>query len=306
MKVRAVLNPRAGLAAQRAQAALEEARAFWPDLELKVTTRAGDARTWAREAAESGYDAVLAVGGDGTANEVASGLLGSPTALGLVPVGSGNGLARTLGIPLKPRIAVELLPRSVRRRMDVGMVNDRPFLNVAGVGFEAAVGHAFHEHGLQGGRRGILPYVRISLRMTFRYRAELWRIEAGELRLQTRAFLVAFMNGRQYGAGAVMAPGACLDDGLLDVAVIEDAPRLELLANVPRLFLGRLESFRRYRRFAAPELVLTRDGPFEHHRDGEPESAADRLHVRLLPKALNVLVPPATAADPSGLFSQAE
>src|SRR5439155_12548339 len=155
----------------------------------------------------------------GTANEVAWGLLGSATVLGLVPMGSGNGLARTLGIPLRPAAALLALAEAVPRKMDVGMINGRPFLNLAGAGFDAEVGHAFHEHGRRGGRRGILTYVRLSLARSVSYRAESWVLEACEVRLEGRAFVVAFVNGRQYGGGAVLVPGARLDDGLLDVVV---------------------------------------------------------------------------------------
>jgi diacylglycerol kinase family enzyme len=159
MKARAILNPRAGLAATRALRALEDHPA-WRGIEVKTTGARGEARAFAADAAVAGYEVVLSIGGDGTANEAAWGLLGSSTALGLLPMGSGNGLARTLGIPLDPVRAVATLAHAVRRRMDVGMVNGRPFLNVAGAGFDAQVGADFHEHGLRGGRRGVMTYVR--------------------------------------------------------------------------------------------------------------------------------------------------
>ena len=165
MKARAILNPRAGLAAARALHALE-GHPGWRGIEIKTTTARGDARVFAAEAAAAGYDAVLSIGGDGTANETAWGLMGSQTALGLVPMGSGNGLARTLGIPLRPERALDVLAGAVRRRMDVGMINGRPFLNVAGAGFDAEIGADFHAHGLRGGRRGIFTYVRLSLLRT--------------------------------------------------------------------------------------------------------------------------------------------
>ena len=301
MKTRAILNPRAGLAATRALRALDGHPA-WRGTEVVVTTARGDARAFAAEAAATGYDVVLSIGGDGTANEVAWGLIGSDTALGLVPMGSGNGLARTLGIPLRAERAVDALAHAVRRRMDVGTVNGRPFLNVAGAGFDAQVGADVHAHGLRGGRRGVLTYVRLGLLRTWSYRAEQWRLEAGDGRFEGRALVVAFVNGRQYGGGAVVAPGARLDDGLLDVVVIEDAPRFEIAWNATRLFLGGIERFRRYRHYPARTAVLDGTGPFVHHRDGEPEGEADRLEVSVQPLALSILVPAATAEDPKGPF----
>ena len=283
-----------------------EAHAGWQGIEIRTTTARGDARTLAAEAAAAGYDAVLSIGGDGTANEVAWGLLGSSTALGLVPMGSGNGLARTLGIPLRAGRALDVLARAVVRRMDVGMINGRPFLNVAGAGFDAEVGADFHAHGLRGGRRGVMTYVRLSLRRTWSYRAEEWRLSAGDGRFEGRALVVAFVNGRQYGGGAVLVPGARLDDGLLDVVVIEDAPGFELVWNATRLFLGNIEKFRRYRHLPARTAVLEGGGAFLHHRDGEPEGLADRAEVSVLPLALRILVPAVTAEDPKGPFALRE
>lgn len=303
MRVRAILNPRAGVAARAALQAVNGKDTPWGDLDLKVTGAPGDARRLARESAEAGFDAVLAVGGDGTANEAAWGLLGSNTALGLVPTGSGNGLARALRIPLRPRAAIVALQDAVVRRMDVGMANGRPFLNVAGAGFDALVGQAFHEHGRSGGRRGLFNYFRLALPRALTYRAATWTLEAGAEGYDGPAFIVAFVNGREYGGAAVIAPGSRLDDGLLEVVVLEDAPALELLANVHRLYTGGIESFRRYRRIAAPEAILTGPAPFTHHRDGEPEAAAERLEVRVDPRALAVLVPRGTARDPLGPFA---
>jgi diacylglycerol kinase (ATP) len=302
VKVRAILNPRAGVAARAALEAMRRAPAEWEGIDLHLTQAPGDARRLAGEAAERGFDIVLAVGGDGTANEAAAGLLGSATALGIVPAGSGNGLARVLGIPLRPAAAMRALQTGIVRRIDVGLANGRPFLNVAGAGFDALVGAAFHEWGRAGGRRGLFNYFRVALPRAFNYRARTWTLEAGSERFAGAAFIVAFVNGRQYGGAAVIAPGSRLDDGLLEIVIVEDAPPLEILVNVPRLFLGGIERFRRYRRIAAPEAVLTGPAPFAHHRDGEPEAESDRLEVRVQPRALAVVVPRRTAEDPAGPF----
>lgn len=302
MKVRAILNPRAGL---RARGALESVSRSVPsrrELEVRVTEHAGHARELAAEAARTGFDLVLAVGGDGTANETAWGLLGSETVFGLVPVGSGNGLARGLGIPLRPAAALAALEAAVERRMDVLRANGRPVLNVAGAGFDAEVGAEFHAHGLRGGRRGVLPYVFFGARRLLTRPARSWSLAAGEFRFEGRAQVVAFANGRQYGGAAVIAPGSRLDDGLMDVVVIEDAPRLVLLLNAVRLFVGGLEGFRRYRRRPVAAAVLEGPAPFDFHRDGEPEARVARLEVTLDPRALRVLVPRATAEDPDGPF----
>jgi diacylglycerol kinase (ATP) len=304
VRIRAILNPRAGLAAQRALEALRGERASWPAIDVCLTEGPGDARRLARTAADDGVEVVLAVGGDGTANETAWGLLGSETTFGVVPMGSGNGLARTLGLPLVPSEALDVLEGAVVRKMDVGMLDDRPFLNVAGVGFDAAVGEAFHRQGRKGGRRGILTYVRLTAAMLFSYRAQKWTLATPRERYEGRALLVTFANGRQWGAAARLAPRARLDDGLIDFVIVEEAPALELLANVPRLFLGRLDRSRRCRYIVASEAILTSDGPGEvlTHRDGEPEVASPEVRIRVEAGALKVLVPAATAADSDGPF----
>jgi YegS/Rv2252/BmrU family lipid kinase len=297
----AILNPRAGLAAARARAALERSP-HWRGLEVRLTTAPGDARRFASEAAAAAAEIVLAIGGDGTANETAWGLLGTPTALGLVPMGSGNGLARTLGVPLRPDAALAVLAEAVPRAMDVGMVNGRPFLNVAGAGFDAQVGLDFHEHGRRGGRRGVFTYVWLAVLRIMKYRAESWVLEAGTQRFEGRAYIVALVNGRQYGGGAVLVPGARLDDGLFDIVVIEDASALEMAWNAQRLFFGTLAQYRRYRHVAAAQATLVAPGTVPYHRDGEPESTPGRLEVSILPRALRILVPRKTADDPDGPF----
>lgn len=303
MKIRAILNPRAGVAAERARRAILDGP--WPDVDLIETRAAGHAKELAAEAVRAGCEIVLAAGGDGTANEVAWGLLGSETALGLVPVGSGNGLARSLRIPLEPRAAVRRLHAGLVRRMDVGFWDGRPFLNVGGAGFDAVVGADFHAHGKGGGRRGVLTYVRLSLRRVFSYEAARYRVSGDGGSFEGKALVVAVSNGRQYGGGATIAPRARLDDGALDVVIFEDAPTLSLVAGGPRLFLGTVDRFAHYRHFTTTRLEIAAPEPFLHHRDGEPEAEGVRSEIHVEARALRVLVPRAAAEDPDGPFELA-
>ena len=303
MKVRAILNPRAGVAAQRAREAVEQGRPSWRDYAVYLTREPGHATELAREAVAAGADVVLAVGGDGTVNEVARGLIGSAAALGIVPVGSGNGLARALRVPLQPGAALRALESGSRRRMDVGSLNGRHFLNLAGIGFDAVVGQAFHERGRKGGRRGIFGYVLLSLRELRAYRAPRLVVEAGTERLDLTAFVVTFANGPQYGSGAVINPGGKLDDGKLEVVVFESGPLWRTMVAAPRLFLGGIERTPGYRRLVGPVATVTAAAPAAVHCDGDPVDAASRLEVHLLPRALEILVPAAVAANPGGPFS---
>ncbi len=303
MKVRAIVNPRAGVRARRTREAVELGRPSWSDYAVYLTREAGHATQLAREAVAAGADLVLAVGGDGTVNEVARGLLGSPAGLGIVPVGSGNGLARALRIPLRPGPALAALEAGARRRIDVGLLNGRLFLNVAGVGFDAAVGHAFHERGKRGGRRGFLGYVRLCLLELRRYRSPRVAIEVPPERLELEAFVLTFANGPQYGAGAAINPGAKLDDGRLEVVAFGRAPLWRIVATGSRMFLGGLERSAGYRRLPGAAATVTAGSPLAVHCDGDPSEAAERIDVRLLPRALEVVVPAATAGDPDGPFA---
>jgi YegS/Rv2252/BmrU family lipid kinase len=303
MKVRAILNPRAGVAIRGTREAVERGRPPWRDYAVYLTREAGHATELAREAVAAGADLVLAIGGDGTVNEVARGVIGSAAALGIVPVGSGNGLARALRIPLRPEQALDALAAGVARRMDVGFLNGRPFLNVAGVGFDAAVGHAFHERGKRGGRRGLLGYARLSLAELRAYRPPRLTIEVAPERLDLRAFVATFANGPQYGSGAFINRGGKLDDGRLEVVVFEDGPLWRTLLAASRMFLGGLERSRGYRRLAGPAATVVAGTPAAVHCDGDPAGSAERIEVRLRPRALGVVVPAATAEDPDGPFS---
>ncbi len=296
MKIRAIVNPRAGVAARRTRAALERGRPAWRDFAVWPTRAPGHATELATAAVAEGADAVLAVGGDGTVNEVALGLLGTEVALGIVPAGSGNGLARALGIPRQTAAALAALEAAERRAMDVGLLNGRPFLNVAGAGFDAAVGRAFHERGKQGARRGFFGYVQLSLRELFAYRAPHVVVElAGGERHELRPFVLTFANGPQYGSSAVINPGALLDDGQLEIVAYEEGPRLRALAAASRLFLGGLERLAGYRRLRAARATITAATPLPLHVDGDPIASAPRLIVELRPRALRILVPPAAA-----------
>jgi len=304
VKVRAIMNPRAGVRARGVREAVEGGRPGWRDYAVELTREPGHATQLAREAVAVGAELVLAVGGDGTVNEVAQGLLGSATALGIVPVGSGNGLARALRVPLRAPRALAALESAQRRAIDVGFLNGRPFLNVAGVGFDAAVGQAFHDHGRAGGRRGFLGYVRLCLRELRRYRPIRLSIEvAGGEPVQAAPFVLTFANGPQYGAGAVINPGARLDDGRLELVLFEDRPRLGALADASRLFLGGLEHSPHYRRLlVSSAATVTADEPMFVHVDGDPGPPARRIELRLQPRALALLVPEATLQAAEGPF----
>src|SRR4051812_11768687 len=188
--------------------------------EIHVTERAGHAHDLARAAVDHLADLVIVWGGDGTVNEAGAALIGSRTALGLVPAGSGNGLAAALTCATDPRTAIDRALDGVPHAIDAGMLGSRPFFNIAGIGVDARIAALFNARGR--GSRGRWPYMLIGVREGCRYVSRDYEVELdGEARA-VRALLIAFANGREYGNGVTLCARAELDDGRLDATIVED------------------------------------------------------------------------------------
>jgi YegS/Rv2252/BmrU family lipid kinase len=256
---------------------------------VRVTEGVGHAAALAREAVERGATLVVAWGGDGTANEVASALVFRDVALGLVPAGSGNGLARELGVPGRPAAALQAALRGRDRLIDVGELGGRLFLNLAGIGLDAAVAARFNAR--HGGRRGLWPYLLLGVREACRYRARDYRIRVDGVPRETRALAVVWANGREYGGGARVAPGAVPDDGAADLVVVGDRSRAARLWEARRLFTGTLPAAAGVWTHPCRTLEVEGDEPIGFHVDGEPVQGPARLAGRLHPRALRVRVP---------------
>mgnify|MGYP001771396361 CR=1 FL=1 len=263
------------------------------DVEIRHTEYAGHASLLAAEAAAQGYDIVVAVGGDGTVNEVARSLVHTHTALGIVPCGSGNGLARHLRIPMQPRQAIALLNEHVVHELDYGTINDRPFFCTCGVGFDAFISEKF----AGAGRRGVLTYIENTLREGLSYKPQTYTIEDDSGRTAGRAFLIACANASQYGNDALIAPHASMKDGLLDVVVMEpfnaaQAPQIAL-----QLFTGTLPENRLVHTIRTDHLHIQREGEGVAHCDGDPFITGSSIEVKLHHCQLRVVVnnhPPTT------------
>ena len=254
--------------------------------EVFVTERAGHAFDLARAALAHGATRVIAWGGDGTVNEVGRALLFSPCALGIIPAGSGNGLARALGTPTAPAAALRHAMHAPVARIDAGEIAGHVFLNVAGLGFDAHVAHAFSR---RGGARGLQGYVRVVSRELFGYAPSTYRVQFEGDATEHRAFLLSIANGPQWGNGARIAPGARLDDGLLDIVIADVPSAIAALRQVPRLFTGTIDRAPGIvtRRTAA--VTITADGPCCLHVDGEPVACDSReVRASVHPGALRV------------------
>jgi diacylglycerol kinase (ATP) len=258
---------------------------------IEITERPGHGAEIARKAIDEGASLVCGWGGDGTVNEIAAVLAQSPVSLGIIPGGSGNGLARELGISLQPARAVQQMVMGVDRWLDMGEIGGRRFVNVAGLGFDAHVARCFNERGK---RRGFFAYITTSFTQLFTYQPEAYAIALpnGE-RIEGQALMVVFANAAQYGNGARVAPDALPDDGRLDLVFVESRSPLQNMWRARRLFDGQLArekgvSFRR------ADTMTISNGHEElwFHVDGEPvQSTGGPLDVRIHPRALRVRVP---------------
>ena len=239
-----IINPISGgvrpeVARARAELASAIVDRHGDPAEVFVTERGGHARELTKAAVARGARLVMAWGGDGTINEVASTLAFGEVPLGIVPAGSGNGLARQLGISSTPSEAIRRAISAEPRAIDVGEAGDRMFVNLAGIGFDAHIASRFNEHG---GRRGLSTYARLSAGALLSYAPETYTITSGtDPSFRVRAVIITVANSPEFGNGAIIAPGARIDDGLLDLVVMEERSRLRTILQLPRLFRGTVD-----------------------------------------------------------------
>jgi YegS/Rv2252/BmrU family lipid kinase len=289
-----IINPIAGganvadarLRAEQAAAVLT-ARGETGD--IFVTERKDHARELAAGALARRARLIVAWGGDGTVNEIASALMGTTTALGIVPSGSGNGLARELGIAKRPdRALADALAATSARTIDAGELGGRLFVSVAGIGFDAHVAACF-DRDLTG-RRGFGGYARITARELLSYAPCAYRVSGDTDRTPHRAMLITLANSAQFGNGARIAPAAKVDDGLLDLVVFEEQSRLSTICGLPKLFTGGAARLKGVTIERIKRVVVECERPIPFHVDGEPVQGGTRLEGRVLPGALRVVV----------------
>ncbi len=259
------------------------------DGRVVLTERPGHAPDLARRAVQDGADIVVAWGGDGTINEVASQLVGTRAVLGIVRAGSGNGMARELRIPAAPDAALDAALAGRARSIDTGEIEGRPFFNVAGIGFDAAMAAEFNRLGCE--RRGTLLYGLRVARAALGYRANRYLVEVGSHRVEARALVVAIANFPQYGSGAVIAPAASPDDGAFDVVVAEERGAFGRLALVFRALARSIDRAPGVTTMRGAGVVVTADGPIGFHVDGEPHEGGPVVRAGLRPSALRVMAP---------------
>jgi diacylglycerol kinase (ATP) len=291
-----IINPisgpkRRGTGAHRVDVATRTLERLGVKRDVRVTERGGHAHELALAAAASGADLVIGWGGDGTINEVARALVqqhtaGAPApALGIIPGGSGNGLAREAGIPFDPAKAIEHALRSKPRVIDAGELGEHVFINVAGIGLDA---HVAALVTTRVHHRGLFPYLKASANDLMRYRPVDYTITIDGQTTQTSALVLAFANSRQWGFGAQIAPAASLEDGMLDLVVVQDRGFIGNALRVPPLFLRRIDRQRGIDTHRVREVTIRSREPMLFHIDGEAMQGSDTLVARVHPRALKL------------------
>lgn len=288
MKALFILNPDAGRNRRRRDLAiLLEAHATRTGALLRTCARKEDLDGVIADAAAAECQVVFAVGGDGTVNEVGRRLLGTSLILGILPTGSGNGLARHLRISMHPPSVLKEIDASTAVDIDTAVVNGVPFLGTFGVGFDALVAHRF----AQAGTRGLVTYMKEGVKAYFGYRPESYALEIDGAAHDETAFVLTVSNSNQYGNEARIAPLASLRDGLLDICSLRQAPLYEAPFIARRLFNGTMDKCTYLCLRQGREVVIRRKSEGPAHIDGEPMMLPAELHISILPRSLRVLVP---------------
>jgi diacylglycerol kinase (ATP) len=290
MDVFAIVNPLSGAGANPHIAAERVALLTGRGItDVHLTEHRGHAAELALTAVAQGARTVLAWGGDGTINEIGSVVAGTSSALGIIPAGSGNGFAAELGVPWHPPDAIDIVIHGRDRLVDAGELNGRLFFNIAGIGFDAVVAERFNLRGTLG-NRGMGPYVRIGITETFRYRGATYRVTLDGEEIVSNALVIAFANGREYGNRIRVAPQALVDDGKLEVLVVEDRGPLSRLWMCRHLALGTPEKAARVLLRSIVSARVETDGEILYHLDGEVGRARGAVDIRIRPRLLKVRV----------------
>jgi YegS/Rv2252/BmrU family lipid kinase len=287
-KICFIVNPISGVGRQKVIEKLidEELDRSLYEYEIAYTKAAKHAIELSRDAASRNVDVVVAVGGDGSVNETAKGLVHTASAMAIIPTGSGNGLARHLRIPLDLKKAMHIINQGKIQSVDSIRMNDETFVNVAGVGFDAHIGWEFAKFG----KRGLSSYIKVIAREFPKYKAQDFELTIDGNTTKKNAYLISFANGSQWGNNAYIAPTADIADGVMDIAILKDFNLLSGIGIGFHLFRKTLERSGYLEVIKAKEVILKQTGIIAHI-DGEPIEIGNELRIKVDPLSLKVIVP---------------
>ncbi|MDD2964972.1 MAG: YegS/Rv2252/BmrU family lipid kinase [Bacteroidales bacterium] len=297
-KVLMIVNPVSGVNHKKKQLLITLAQEYLKEphfaLTVATTNFAGHAIELTREAVEQQSDLVVAVGGDGSINEIAQVLAGTQTALAIVPLGSGNGLAHFLKIPFDLKRALNLVAEGNVIKADTVSLNDHFFVSVAGVGFDALVARRF---ALEP-RRGFFSYLKVVVREYFRYRPKKYHIVADGVEIVTRALFITFANSDQFGYKTTISPTADICDGKVDICIVQKIPFWRIPQLAWLTYTRRIDRSSFVQIVKASEATITRKKGKYLNLDGEPVKLAKSLHLKVNPASLKIIVPPTINQQP--------
>ena len=288
-KVCLIINPVSGTESKK-NIPEEVAAAFDQkkyDVIIRITGYPDHATEIAREAVKNRFTYVLTAGGDGTVNEVAKALVHSETTLGIIPFGSGNGLARELGIPMDSEKAIDIILKGNRRTIDYGVANDHIFFCTCGFGFDAFISDRFAEEK----KRGPLGYVRNILESAVDFKSEEYELTYDEGTITERAFVLTCANASQYRNEAYIAPGASMDDGKMNVSLLKPLHALEIPQTTLQLFTKNIDKNSKMTTLITQKLTIKRTRAGMMHVDGEPVETEKEIAVKIVPGGLRVFAP---------------
>ncbi len=254
---------------------------------IEYTRHKGHATELAKKAVAEGFTRVFAMGGDGTVNEVAQGLVNTSVAMGIIPKGSGNGLARHLQIPLRTHPALSLLETGKTITMDTIRINDKVSVNVSGIGFDAHVAGKFGKDG----KRGLLGYAKLILQEFRRFKEFEVKASLDKAVCVRKSFIIAIANSSQFGNNARVAPSASVIDGKMEICFIRKVPLGQAIGFIGKMFTGRIGHSSFVEIIKASRFEAEFSGNLPYHIDGEFHPATDRFTVEVQPSSLNVIVP---------------
>lgn len=233
------------------------------------------------------YKSIVAVGGDGTVNEIAVGLMNTDTPMGIIPSGSGNGFSNSLQIPLDTKKAIDIIKNGKSIKVDLAKAQDIVFDNLTGIGFDALIAHKFAGNT----KRGFYSYLKIIRKELKKYQGVDFSVEINGITKEYKnVFLISAANGNQWGNKAQIAPSADLTDGLLNITVINKIPKMRKLGTVLRLYNRKIEKAFWVDTYKSDKIIIHKPGEIYAHVDGEPVIFKNKIGIDIIPKCLNVIV----------------
>jgi len=257
------------------------------NIQIEYPRHKNHATEIAKKSITEKYDVVVAVGGDGTVNETAKALIGTNILFGIIPTGSGNGLARFLKISMRQNKAIHIIKNRNTIKIDTVKINDEYFINIAGLGFDALIGHLFANYG----KRGFISYLRLILKEYFQYKNENYELVIDNKSIKVKALLVSFANSSQFGNEAHIAPLALINDGLVDVCILEKFPWWKSFFLAFLLYTKGLTRSKYYSLIKTEKVLVKNTQNLKAHIDGDPITFNSDIHIVVDPSSLNIIIP---------------